>query len=185
MKSSNIGRFCGHTTKSVNSFGYENVCGNWLHCNGISWLSEGDQSSTHAFTPSLTHGRIFPLFLTQLSQFQLSFNANSSGEWKFQILNQKCRKSPTFHHEFSKKTIKWSGAKVWRASIGSQLPFRTTSPLHSLPAAPFFYRHRTQVFRIPSFRTSPVVSALSLTRRLQLYGTNSLFLSAILPLSAL
>ena len=41
----------------------------------------------------------------------------------------------------------------------------------------------TWVFRIPSFKQSPVVSALSLTR-LHLSGTNSLFLSAILPLSA-
>ena len=42
----------------------------------------------------------------------------------------------------------------------------------------------TLVFRIPSFEQSPVVSILSLTR-FQLPGTNSLFLSAILPLSAL
>ena len=41
----------------------------------------------------------------------------------------------------------------------------------------------TRVFRIPSFRTKSLVSALSLTR-LQLSGTSSLFLSAILPLSA-
>ena len=40
----------------------------------------------------------------------------------------------------------------------------------------------TRVFRIPPFR-SPVVSALSLTR-LQLSGTNFMFLSVILPLSA-
>ena len=67
-------------------------------------------------------------------------------------------------------------------SSGCHLPFRTSSPLHSLPTAPLFYRHPSvQNTILPN---KVLWSALSLTR-LHLSGTNSLFLSVILPLSAL
>ena len=59
----------------------------------------------------------------------------------------------------------------------------TASSLHSFPAAPLFI----QTPKCSEYYLSeqkPVVSALSLTR-LRLFGTNSLFLSTILPLQAL
>ena len=55
------------------------------------------------------------------------------------------------------------------------LPFGTSSPLHSFPAAPLFCRH---------LRVQNTILPLSLTR-LQLSRTNSPFLSVILPLSVL
>ena len=69
--------------------------------------------------------------------------------------------------------------------ISHQVPIYLSELLHLYtPSRQLRSSADTRVFRIPSSEQSPVVSALSLTR-LQLFGTNSLFLSAILPLSAL
>ena len=70
------------------------------------------------------------------------------------------------------------------STFANHLPFRTSSPLHSFPAAPLFCRYPSvQVTMHPSEQI-PMVNTFSLTR-FRLSGTNSLFLSDILPLSVL
>ena len=66
--------------------------------------------------------------------------------------------------------------------ISLQAPIYLSELLHLYtPSRQLRSSTDTRMFRIPSFRTSPVVSALSLTR-LQLFRTNSLY--DIPPLSA-
>ena len=92
---------------------------------------------------------------------------------------------PSLHWQPIEQRIEYKLSLLcFKISSGSHLPFRTSSPLHSLPAAPFFYRHSSVQNTILPNKVLWSYSALSLTR-IQLSGTNSLLLSAILPLSAL
>ena len=85
----------------------------------------------------------------------------------------------------TEQRIEYKSSLLCFKIISHQAPIYLSELLHLY--APFRQLRSstdTRVFRIPSFQPSPVVSALSLSR-LQLSGTNSLFLSTILPLSAL
>ena len=63
-----------------------------------------------------------------------------------------------------------------QSTFANHLPFRTSSPLHSFPAAPLFCRYPSVQVTMHLSEQIPVVNAFSLPR-FRLSGTNSLFLS--------
>ena len=102
MKRSNVvEQFCGHTTENASRLGYEHVCGNYLHMASHDYQEVIQHTHTHPHTHSLTES----FYFFSLNS-HLSFNTNSSGEWKFQILNQKHMSQACHIHKQTKEGVR-------------------------------------------------------------------------------
>jgi len=90
VKRSNVvERFCGHTTENASRLGYKHVCVNYLHVASHDYQYQEVIQHTHTHIHTLAHSLTESFYFFSLNS-HLSFNTNSSGEWKFQILlNQK------------------------------------------------------------------------------------------------
>ena len=112
VKRSNVvvERFCGHTTENASRLGYKHVCVNYLHVASPDYQKVIQHTHTHPHTHSFTESfYFFSLY------FHLSFNKNSSGEWKFQILlNQK---NINHKHIISRQKKGLEDTKVRKANI--------------------------------------------------------------------
>ena len=88
------------TTENASRLGYKHVCVNYLHVASRDYQEVIQHTHTHIHTlaHSLNHSIFFSL------NSHLSFNTNSSGEWKFQkLLNQK-HKSQACHKQTKEGT---------------------------------------------------------------------------------
>ena len=109
-------------TDNTSRLGYKHVCVSYLHLASHVYQYQEVIRHTDTHTRSLTH--IIILFF--LAQLHLSFNTNSSGEWKFQILLNQKRKSQACHKQTKEGVRRHKGSK----SKYSQVNFTWLS--HSL-----------------------------------------------------
>ena len=102
-------------TENTSRLGYKQICVNYLHvashdyhfCISI-WKWSSTHTHRHLHTRSLTH-RIFLGFFSLNSH--LSFNMNSSGEWKFQILLNQKHQSQAHHKQTKEGVRRHKGSK--------------------------------------------------------------------------
>ena len=103
-----VERFCGHTTENASRLGYKQVCVNDLHVASHDYQDVIQYTDTH--THPHTHSLRESFYFFSLN-FHLSFNTNSSGEWKFQILLNQKRKTQACHKQTKDRVWKHKGSK--------------------------------------------------------------------------
>ena len=100
------------TTENANRLGYKHVCINYLHMASHDYQYQEVIQHTHTHT--FTH-RIILFFLSLNSH--LSFNMNSSGEWKFQILLNQKHKLQAHHKQTKEGVGRHKGLKSQYSSV--------------------------------------------------------------------
>ena len=88
------------TNENTSRLGYKHVCINYLHVASHDYHSITKWSSTHTHphTHWVIHSQNRSIFFLSLNS-HLSFNINSSGEWKFQILLNQKQRSQACHKQ--------------------------------------------------------------------------------------
>ena len=96
-------------TENASRLGYKHVCVNYLHVASHDYQEVIQTTHTHTHTHMLTHSQNHSIFFSLNSH--LSFNTNSSGEWKFQILLDQKHKSQACHKQTKEGVSKHKGSK--------------------------------------------------------------------------
>ena len=104
MESNVVKRFYGRITENTSRLGYKHVCVNYLHVASHAYQYQEVIQHTHWHTHIHTHSQNRSIFFSLNSH--LTFNSNSSVEWKFQILLNQKRNSQAYHKQTKKRDQK-------------------------------------------------------------------------------